>query len=173
MGWTDERCGFDCAHRDEIPRNTAQVTIHRNKMRSLTRKWKRPQARTDLQSTRFRWEGNDEDEPWKDANYFEMDDVLRRRDAGDATAGEVDVRRRWRLPGVARALPKCRGGRWCVSVRDRVTVWEMLWGGTGQHLQGGGVDPESLSGLGLESLVICWAYKGLAGPSCYITGPGL
>lgn len=46
--------------------------------------------------------------------------MLRRRDAGDATAGEVDVRRRWRLPGVARALPKCRGGRWCVSVRDRV-----------------------------------------------------
>lgn len=31
----------------------------------------------------------------KHANYFEMADVLRRRDAGDATAGEVDVRRRW------------------------------------------------------------------------------
>lgn len=106
MGWTNKRRGFDCAHRDEIPRNTVRVTIHGSKMRSHTRKWKRPQARTDgspvVHAVRLREGDDDEDEQEKTRITSRwMDDVLRRRDAGDATAGEADVRRRWRLPGVA------------------------------------------------------------------------
>ena len=39
----------------------------------------------------------------EDANYFEMDDVLRQRDAGDATAGDVVV------PRAAAMAPAWRG----------------------------------------------------------------
>lgn len=138
-------------------------------MRSLTRKWKRPQAAlTDLQSTRFGWEGDDEDEKGKTriasrwltcsgGGMPEMRPLAKWTCGGDGA---------WRGAGAAEVQ---RGGRWCVSVRP--CEREMLWGETGQQVGGGPREfKRARQAEPVESLVICWAYKDFTGPSCSLLG---